>query len=121
MITSVIICGVVENAVEKVVITMDILGEFIRRVLDAPAADVVRLALPMEEVDLENLDLTLLQEYERKRDGSVRVRLVDRAGFVAELIRAGWRDPAQESAALDDFLQALGPLTPGEYEQMFED
>lgn len=99
---------------------MDILGEFIRRVLNAPAADVVRLALLTEEVDLENLDLTLLQEYERKRDGSVRVRLVDRAGFVADLARAGWRDPEQGDAGVDDFLRALGPLTPGEYEQMFD-
>ena len=105
---------------EKVVKAVDILGEFVRRVLDAPAADVVRLALASGEADLENLDLTLLQEYERKRDGSVRVRLVDRAGFVADLARAGWHDPEQGDAGVDEFLQALGLLTPGEYEQMFD-
>lgn len=66
------------------------------------ANDCVRLALE-DDLQLEELDLSLLSEVKRNDKGTVEIKLIDRLRALEQLAQAA----GEEKTDVDAFLQAL--------------
>jgi len=83
---------------------------------EAPANDAVMLAFLGEDsrADIEQLNLGCLTEFKRSGNGTVEIRLADRAGALAKLLE---QLKEEESAGPAAFLQALERTEPPEKEE----